>query len=139
MTAIWNWLAKIALLITLFTRPAHDSMVAVFVLIAVDFAVGVWASRRRGEPFVSWKWRHSITRKLVPYQVAVICALYIEEKFFPGIPLMKSIAAFVAMSEGKSIFENLGEITGLDFWTVIREKLQPTKRHDEAKKDADHD
>jgi phage-related holin len=134
MTAIWNWLAKVAVLLLLFTRPAHDSMAAVLVLIAVDFVVGVWASKRRGEPFVSWRWRHSITRKLFPYQVAIVCALFIEEKFFAGIPLMKTIAGFIAMSEGKSIFENLGEITGLDFWTVIRERLQPAKRPENDEK-----
>jgi hypothetical protein len=130
MSSVLSWLVKVVALLVLFTRPAHDAMIAVIVLIAADFIVGVWASLRRGEKFVR---RHTITRKLFPYQVAVVCALYIEEKFFSGIPLMKAVAGFIAMAEGKSIFENLGTITGLDFWSVIRERLQPTVRKDEGK------
>ncbi len=48
-----------------------------------------------------------------------------DQNFSLGIPLMKAIAGFIAVAEVKSIFENLGQITGLDFWTALRERLQP--------------
>jgi len=36
---------------------------------------------------------------------------------------MQIVAFSIATAEIKSIYENLRDITGLDFWTYIREKL----------------
>lgn len=128
LSSAWKLILKLAFWLLAFTQPAHKALIAVLGLIVADLLVGVWASKKRGEPFVSWKLRHTVTRKIAPYFVAITCALYIEKEFFEALPLMKSIAGFIAISEGKSIFERLGEITGLDFWSVIREKLQPAAK-----------
>jgi hypothetical protein len=42
-----------------------------------------------------------------------------------ALQLMKATAAFITGAELKSVFENLGSISGLDFWTFIKQKLQP--------------
>ena len=120
-----QWVATALAWIVLFTRPAYDSMMAVLVLVCVDLAVGIWAAKKRGEPITSYGFRRSITTKIAPYQVAVLLGYYVDKEFSLGIPLMKAIAGFIAVAELKSIFENLGQITGLDFWTAIKEKLQP--------------
>ncbi len=131
-----QWLASLWAWVVLFTRPAHESMVAVIVLVAVDLIVGVWAAHKRGEKIVSYGLRRTITTKIFPYQVAVLCAYYVDEKFALGLPLMKAVAGFIAVAEAKSIFENLGQITGLDFWTAIRERLQPSVKEPPKDKDA---
>ncbi len=129
LVSMWAWMV-------LFTRPAHESMLAVIVLVAIDLVVGVWAAHKRGEKIVSYGLRRTITTKIFPYQVAVLSAYYIDEKFAIGLPLMKAIAGFIAVSEGKSIFENLGQITGLDFWTAIKERIQPAANPTPKDKDA---
>lgn len=121
-----QWLASVWAWMVLFTRPAHDSMIAVIVLVAIDLAVGIWAAVKRGEKINSYGLRRTVTTKIFPYQVAVLCAYYVDKEFDIGLPLMKMIAGFIAVAELKSIFENLGQITGLDFWTAIRERLQPS-------------
>jgi hypothetical protein len=128
LSTLAKWLSTFAFWVLTFIAPAREAMIAVAVLVVVDLFVGVWAAKKRGEAIVSWKLRHTVTRKIFPYQVAIICALYIENNFFSGLPIMKAIAGFIAISEAKSLFERLGEITGLDFWSVIRERLQPTTK-----------
>lgn len=132
-SSMLKWLLGVASCAVAFMAPAHDALVGVVVFIIIDLVVGVWASRKRGEPFTSWKLRHTVTRKIAPYFVAILCAMYFENNFLNGtwlngVPLMKSISTFIALSEIKSIFERLGEITGLDFWKFIQERLQPTAK-----------
>lgn len=128
-----KWFFGVTGCILAFLAPAQDALMAVVAFVAIDLVVGIWASMKRGEPFISWKLRFSITRKIAPYFVAILCAMYFEEHFLigtwlEGIPLMKSISTFVALSELKSIFERLGEITGLDFWAFFQEHLQPSAK-----------
>ncbi len=128
MQPMLKWLMSVLFWLAAFTAPAHESMLAVIVLVAVDLFVGIWAAKKRGEKIVSYKLRRTVTTKIFPYQVAVVCALFIEQQFFTGIPLMKAIAGFIAVAESRSIYERLGEISGLDFWSVLREYLQPKNK-----------
>lgn len=109
-----------------FTSPAHAAMAAVIALVVADLIVGVWAAKKRGEKITSFGLRRTVTTKILPYQFAILCSHLVEQQFLSAIPLMKATAGFIAVAEMKSIFENLGQITGLDFWTFIREKIQPT-------------
>ena len=120
-----NWALRFALWIWLFTAPTHDSMIAVIVLVFADFIGGVWAAKKRGEKITSWGIRRTITTKILPYQFAILCSHLVETQFLGGIPLMKATAGFIAVAELKSVFENLSQITGLDFWLALKEKLQP--------------
>ncbi len=115
-----------------FTQPSHNAMLAVVLLVLVDWITGIWAAKKRGEKISSWGWRRTIYNKIIPYQVAILCSLLVDNNIFKGsllehIQLMKATAAFISGAEIKSVYENLGSITGLDFWTFIKEKLQPRK------------
>lgn len=141
LTAL-KWILGVLSCLLAFLAPAQDALFAILVFIVVDLVVGIWASMKRGEKFISWKLRHTITRKIAPYFVAVLVAMHFEHHFLAGtwlegIPLMKSISTFVALSELKSIFERLGEITGLDFWAFFKERLQPFVKPTTPLKDQD--
>jgi phage-related holin len=123
-----GWLAKAGFWVFVFTRPAHDSMLAVIALVAADFIAGIWAAKKRGEKITSYGIRRTITTKIFPYQFAILCSQLVEQQFITGIPLMKATAGFIAVAEMKSIFENLGSITGLDFWSALKEKIQPSNK-----------
>ncbi len=130
-TTVLKWFLGVLSCMAAFLAPAGDALFAVFLLVVIDLVVGIWASMKRGEPFISWKMRHTITRKIAPYFVAILCSMYFENHFLKGtwlegVPMMKSIATFTALSELKSVFERLGEITGLNFWEFFQERLQPT-------------
>jgi len=114
-----------------FTAPVHTLMVFMVVLIATDCVTGIWASRKRGEPFsISYLMRTAISSKAIPYWVAVLSAHLVEQKFLPEVPLLKSTASFLAIAELGSIMMNLGEITGLKIWESLKSLLQPTRPSD---------
>ena len=127
--SFWLLVVKAAFWLLVFTRPAHEAMLAVVVMVAADLVAGVWAAKKRGEKITSYELRRTITTKIMPYQFAILCSWLVEQQFLGAIPLMKATAGFIAVAEMKSIFENLGQITGLDFWTFIKEKLQPALRN----------
>lgn len=129
MSQLWeltsSWVIRLALWTWLFTAPTHDSMLAVVVIVFADFISGVWAAKKRGEKITSYGIRRTITTKILPYQFAILCSHLVEKQFLTEVPLMKATAGFIAVAELKSVFENLGALTGLDFWNALKEKLQP--------------
>ena len=137
MQATFGLFLKALALISFYAQPTYGSMATVIILITVDFVTGVWAAKKRGEKITSWGWRRTIHTKMVPYYIALLCAHLVDLTIFKGtvlesLQLMKATAAFIAGAELKSVFENLGSISGLDFWTFIKEKLQPQKSKPDA-------
>ncbi len=132
------WVAQALIWLWLFTLPIHDNLVAIVALVSIDFIVGIWAAKKRGEKITSYGFRRTITQKLLPFWVAILSAHVVEQDFMSGIPLVQVTAGFIAVSELKSVMERLSEITGLDFWTTIRERLQPAVKTgpEEKQKDA---
>lgn len=119
-----EWAFKIAFWLFIFTRPTHDSMLAVLALVVADLIAGIWAAKKRGEKITSYGLRRTAS-KVLAYEMVVLCSWIVEQQFVPGIPLMKAMAGFCAIAELKSVTERLGEITGLDFWNALKERIQP--------------
>lgn len=116
--------------VAFYVQPTYSSMATVVILVLIDWVTGIWAAKKRGEKITSWGWRRTINAKILPYQIAILSSHLVDVNIFAGtllepIQLMKATAAFIAGAELKSIFENLGSISGLDFWTFIKAKLQP--------------
>lgn len=110
-------------------------MGAVCFLVCADLITGIWASVKRGEKFTSWGLRKTAS-KVLAYELAVVLAFVIESNFLTFLPLVKTIAGFIAATEGKSGLENLSKITGIDLWSSIRNAIQGTKLNPE-KSDVD--
>lgn len=49
--------------------------------------------------------------------------------FMPIVSVLQVVAVFITTAELKSIMENLGAITNLDFWSVIKERLAGTNKN----------
>lgn len=105
-----------------FLAPIKPFLVAVGALIFIDLVFGIWSAYKRGEPISSKGLRRTVT-KIVAYQSAIITAFILEKYFLDFLPVVKIVGGFVAVTEAKSIYENLGTITGLDFWSLIKERL----------------
>lgn len=122
--------------VAFYVQPTYSAMFTIIILVFADWCTGIWAAKKRGEKITSWGWRRTIHSKILPYQIAILCSHLVDINIFAGtilepIQLMKATSAFIAGAELKSIFENLGSISGLDFWSFIKEKLQPPKRETE--------
>lgn len=87
-------------------------------LIFADLVTGIWASRKRGEPFVSDKLYKSVA-KVFLYPMAIYFSGK-AEALIPEIPFIKGCAFILVIVEGKSLEENFSEILGIDMFKYIR-------------------
>jgi hypothetical protein len=54
-----------------------------------------------------------------------ILLLHVVERYMvPDVPMVKTLTALIALVEVKSFFENVHSITGIDYWTMILDKIQ---------------
>jgi hypothetical protein len=92
-------------------------------LIFADLCAGMCAARKRGETINSAGIRRTVT-KIFVYQLAIITGFVIE-KFIIGnaLPLNKVVGAVIAISEAKSVFENLNYIHGGDVFKKVIKTL----------------
>lgn len=118
-----NWVFKFLFFLSIYFAPVVASMISIGIFVAVDFLTGLWVAKRNNLPITSKKMRDTVGKSLA-YMVALIVAHIFELQFLAqAIPMMKIMALFIASAEIKSIYENLGVITGLDFWELIKKKL----------------
>jgi hypothetical protein len=115
---LFGWIVKFLSMLVLTLVPIHSVLIAVSVLVVADLATGIWASLKEHKPITSAGLRRTVV-KTFAYQASVIMAFVIETYLLQGVPIIKVVAGLIAMSEGKSFFENLYRITGIDFWSAI--------------------
>lgn len=122
-----TWTFKFLFFISIYFAPVLASMISIGVFVGVDFLTGIWVAKRNNQPITSKKMRDSIG-KSGSYMLAILVAHIFEIQFMPAVPVMKIISLFIASAELKSIYENLGKISGLDFWTQIKSYLSQNKK-----------
>ncbi len=116
---IYNLLLALALLFI----PIKASMIMVMVLVALDFLFGVWASKKRGDKISSTGFKRTVVKILV-YEVCVMLAYLVESYLTQDfLPATKIATSFVALTELKSILENLEDIAGMPILRVLIDKL----------------
>ena len=92
------------------------------VIVLVDLYTGRMAAKHRGEAIKSSGYRQSV-KKYVLYMLGILISeLYIRVFSLP-IPLTYMVAGVVALTEIKSIFENIETVTGVDLWGYVGEKI----------------
>jgi hypothetical protein len=104
--------------------------VAVLIFMALDWVTGVYASfkhRTKGECwFTSSKMRRTV-EKFVFYMMAIGVSFIFRVEFIESIPLGKIVAGYIAITEIKSIFENISKIMGVqlfnELWLIIKDKF----------------
>ena len=104
-----------------------EALVALFVLVLIDFVTGVAASRCEGEPIQSAKIRHT-AMKLTAY-FTMIAAGHISELTLPAFAciLDETITGYLVATELISILENMGRLgyaTPANLITKLREYTQ---------------
>lgn len=127
-----QYLLKFWLFCTIYFAPVIASMVAISVFILLDFISALMVAIKFKVPITSKKMRDTVG-KSASYMLALIVAHIFELQFMPLIPIMSIVACFIASAEAKSIYENLGKITGLDFWTILKDYLSQNKNQNNNK------
>jgi phage-related holin len=149
-----NWLEKTAMVIVTLFAPIQMILAVTVGLVLADLLTGLIASKKRGEweslnDIKSSGLRRTVT-KLTVYLFANCLGFLVEKymladfvlfglKILDYFPLGKIIPAIIAMTETKSILENLDTINGSPVFKVLIQKLGSVndKLKDEVKKDLD--
>lgn len=106
-----------------FFAPIATVMLAVGILIMIDFIMGILAARKRGEKISSKKMSDTII-KMVVYQLLIITSHLTELYLVPWLPILKITLSFIGVVEFLSIGENFTKITGKNFIKYIRDYIK---------------
>ena len=108
-----------------YISPAHDLLVAMGVLIFIDLVTGIYKTiRTQGFGSITAKGLRSTADKIVLYPIGIIAAYVLEIYWIPELPVMRISTSWFAITEFKSILENLGKILGIDAWTAIWPRIK---------------
>ncbi|NBW22131.1 MAG: hypothetical protein EBR82_80685 [Caulobacteraceae bacterium] len=91
-------------------------------IVLVDLYTGRLAAKHRGEAVQSHKYRNTV-RKYILYMLGILISELFVRTFSLPIPLTYMVAGVIALTEIKSIFENIETVTGVRLWSYIGEKL----------------
>ena len=97
-------------------------MVTIGILLFFDFLTGVWSSIKNGEEINSKRMGATVT-KMILYQMAILSAFLVEKFIITQLPLTELVAGFLSLIELKSISENVFKITGINFFSSIKNIL----------------
>lgn len=101
----WTWKALVAILSALFATPPQLIVLICFLIIA-DLVAGLYNALRRGRKIRSLKLRQTVTKSL-EYTAILLVFSGISNSFELLSWMQTTAFAFVALTEAKSIFENL--------------------------------
>lgn len=135
MDSIKDWFIRhcteIVIAIIAVLSPLTGIMVSVGCLIAFDFISGIAAAHKRGESITSRKMSMTVS-KIIFYNLALFTAVGLQFLIVDVLPITKLIAGVIGMVEAKSIYENIGDILGINMWKVIVDYM---KRNQDNTKD----
>jgi len=98
--------------------PDVNLLLAIFVLMVLDFLTGIWKAKMKNEVRTSKGFQRTVN-KFLQYAGAIVCGFFLgfiaEQKGGEGVQILVPylndfLAAFICFIELASIFENLYEI-----------------------------
>ncbi len=123
-----DWvIQKIGLLfvwLIMFFTPLVPTILIVTVFVAIDYLMGVQASRKQGIEITSRRRKDTVTKTLA-YQLTLITAFFLEKFFIKDFPVLKLVSGFIVYVEVTSIDENNKIITGK---SILKEILKHFKK-----------
>lgn len=113
--------------------PIKPTLIAVAVIICADLLTGVMASRKLGEKITSQKLKKTIG-KLFIYEFGLLMCFVLETWLIPDVPCSKAFAGYIGMVEGKSLFENMYHITGINVMNQIMTQIQQVQKKEQRRR-----
>lgn len=125
-------LEKVGLALLAVLAPVRSIAIAMTALIIIDTFTALWKSKVKKEKITSNKFSHSIN-KLVLYNVAILASFIVETYLFKGVPWVSLVVSYIALTELKSIAENIFTVTNVNIIkkaTAYLEELKNKKKED---------
>lgn len=124
---MWNKFKELALSALIaswaFLAPIHGCLLAVGMLLLFDWITGIAKALKAKEPITSRWWRATIG-KASAYGIAVLTGFFLDNSISLDVAA-RAFTAAIAITEAKSIAENLKVLTGIDLWAAVADKLKP--------------
>lgn len=120
-----------------FLLPVRPFILLLLLLVFADMATGITAAKHRGEAINSKGMRRTV-RKIIGYFAAIVCVhgcdFVFEVQKSYGFDMTFSVAALIALTELKSVLENVSSYTGIEIWKNFTDSLPDVKIKDLFKK-----
>jgi phage-related holin len=136
LSDVYSTIKTIILLLLTFFAPISKVVFATLFLIFVDLITGLIASYKEKQPITSSGLSRSIAKVFI-YTLTIILAFIINTYLLVdfGFPIETIVSGFIALTEMKSILENLNRISDnsliddlILFFSNERERRLPPKR-----------
>lgn len=106
--------------------PLQKMMFALLFLVTADFLTGIWAAYQTRTPVTSRRLARTIVKTFV--YLTTVCVVHIANKFLLSagdfaLPLDSLIISFIALTELKSIFENLHKVQKQPFLQFLIDRI----------------
>lgn len=126
-STLWGgYLAAMLGWIVSFVLPIKDFLILTSALVVIDMATGIMAAKRRGDEIRSRSLMRT-TVKLLLYYSAILATEGVQMVFAENIPLTYITAFTIAVTELKSILENVDAGTGSRLAQMIIDRIKPKK------------
>lgn len=122
MDKFFKPLEALAIALLAIFAPIHHLLLSTGVMIFADLVTGVYAAYKRGEPITSSGLRRTVTKMFV-YELSIVLAFIAEHYISDILPFVKMASAMIAVTELKSIYENLNSISGINLLKGLIDKL----------------
>lgn len=111
-----------------FIAPVQPFILMAFVLIVCDLYTGTRAASYRKEVITSKGIGRSI-EKMTLYLIAIVLSELFQKTFLHGIdyvqdfPMVYIVSITISIRELQSNFENIQAVTGVNVWSVIKDRI----------------
>lgn len=99
-----------------------------YFFIGIDVITALMRAKKNNIPIRSKRLRDTVDQGTA-YMLALMVSNLFQLYFMPIVPLLQIVAVFISTAKLKSIMENLGDLTMLDFWTFIKERLSGNNKN----------
>lgn len=118
-----DWLVKAVFVSLSALAPIQASIIAIFIVVLIDFITGLMAAYKQGDKITSAGFRRTLS-KLAIYQFALISGHLIEDYLiFDAFPVAKVIAGVIGLVELTSILENCNIVYGGNLFRALLQRI----------------
>jgi phage-related holin len=110
-----------------FLAPLWPFIVFMIFLICADLITGTKAARKRKEKITSGGFRRTV-EKFVLYFLAILAAEGMTQVYLPAVPLAYMVSFTIALTEFKSVLENIESATGVGLLEAIKSRIKLPKK-----------
>jgi hypothetical protein len=120
---IEQYSAKIFFFCFAYTLPIHSFLVTIYILLFFDLVTGLTKAVKSGVPITSKRLRDSVL-KFIFYSIATYISFQVDITIlFDALILTKLVGGYIMLIEFQSNIENISEITGVNLWMLIKDKV----------------